>query len=243
MQSSAQALTERCTAGPGPFQIRSLEGSRLKAGTSVERCEASARVTTPAAVVTTLSARMVRSAGNARAPEALEGRTRMSGGAIRDHPLCTTAGGRPNINAYLQSAALLKLQFVSNGPPPQGRRSHAAPARLKPPSCSVRTPDRCRCLKRKPGAVSRPGTNRQFQFHECSDLHACVKRSGLVGLTLGSVASCGGRGIGAIGKVSPVIPDKLAHASHCSQLCVSAASVQCRLLYNRSVWKSFTIVG
>jgi hypothetical protein len=28
---------------------------------------------------------------------------------------------------------------------------------------------------KKPGAVSRPGANRQFQFHESTDLHGCVK--------------------------------------------------------------------
>ena len=63
----------------------------------------------------------------------------MSGSGIRDHALRIMAGGRPNRNAYLPSAALLKIQFVSNGPPSQGRRSHAAPARLKPPSRAVRT--------------------------------------------------------------------------------------------------------
>src|SRR6202011_4600283 len=34
-----EALAERCSADPGPFQTLSLERSRLKAGTRVELCE------------------------------------------------------------------------------------------------------------------------------------------------------------------------------------------------------------
>jgi hypothetical protein len=38
--------TARCSADPGPFQTPSLERSRLKAGTRVERCETNVRITT-----------------------------------------------------------------------------------------------------------------------------------------------------------------------------------------------------
>ena len=42
---------ERCSADPGPIQTPSLERSRLKAGTRVERCETNVRITTLAMTV------------------------------------------------------------------------------------------------------------------------------------------------------------------------------------------------
>jgi hypothetical protein len=42
---------ERCSADPGPFQTPSLERSRLKAGTHVERSETNVRITTLAMTV------------------------------------------------------------------------------------------------------------------------------------------------------------------------------------------------
>jgi hypothetical protein len=41
-----EALAERCSADPGPFQTPTLERSRLKAGTRVEPCEINVRSTT-----------------------------------------------------------------------------------------------------------------------------------------------------------------------------------------------------
>jgi hypothetical protein len=83
-----------------------------------------------------------------------------------------------NRNACLQNADLLKIQSGSNGPPSRGHRSHALPARLEEAvllgETQRRNRNRSRCSAKTPRGL-RPGTLRQFQFPESTDLQGRVK--------------------------------------------------------------------
>ncbi len=89
-----------------------------------------------------------------------------------------SAGERPrrsvepvddNGNASLRSAAQSKIQSASNRLRLRERWSHAVLARLDEALHSSRSSGSISCehdSKQKPGAVARPGTLREFEFHE-----------------------------------------------------------------------------